>query len=82
MDGTGVGPGRLLIDAGGEAVTVILLYTLGEALEAYSADRARDSLRSLLARIRASAVERCRPAAAISETALDVKALPRRLLAL
>ena len=41
--------GALAIDAGGEAVTVILLYTLGEALEAYSADRARDSLRSLLA---------------------------------
>ncbi|MGE3666433.1 MAG: heavy metal translocating P-type ATPase [Steroidobacteraceae bacterium] len=40
--------GALAIDAGGEAVTVILLYTLGEALEAYSADRARDSLRSLL----------------------------------
>ncbi|MGD9597633.1 MAG: heavy metal translocating P-type ATPase [Steroidobacteraceae bacterium] len=41
--------GALAIDAGGEAVTVILLYTLGEALEAYSADRARHSLRSLLA---------------------------------
>ncbi len=41
--------GALAIDAGGEAVTVILLYTLGEALEAYSADRARNSLRSLLA---------------------------------
>ena len=41
--------GALAIDAGGEAVTVILLYTLGEALEAYSADRARRSLRSLLA---------------------------------
>lgn len=41
--------GALAIDAGGEAVTVILLYTLGEALEAYSAERARNSLRSLLA---------------------------------
>lgn len=41
--------GALLIGASGEAVTVILLYTLGEALEAYSAERARDSLRSLLA---------------------------------
>jgi Cd2+/Zn2+-exporting ATPase len=41
--------GALAIDAGGEAVTVILLYTLGEALEAYSTDRARHSLRSLLA---------------------------------
>jgi len=40
--------GALLIGATGEAVTVILLYTLGEALEAYSAERARDSLRSLL----------------------------------
>jgi Cd2+/Zn2+-exporting ATPase len=32
----------------GEAVTVILLFMLGEALEAYSAERARDSLRTLL----------------------------------
>lgn len=41
--------GALLIGASGEAVAVILLYTLGEALEAYSAERARESLRSLLA---------------------------------
>ncbi len=41
--------GALAIGATGEAVTVILLFMLGEALEAYSAERARDSLRSLLA---------------------------------
>jgi Cd2+/Zn2+-exporting ATPase len=41
--------GALLIGATGEAVTVILLFMLGEALEAYSAERARDSLRSLMA---------------------------------
>lgn len=41
--------GALLIDAAGEAATVVLLFTLGEALEAYSAERARASLRSLLA---------------------------------
>jgi Cd2+/Zn2+-exporting ATPase len=41
--------GALFIGEGGEAVTVILLFTLGEALEAYSASRARDSLRSLMA---------------------------------
>ncbi len=41
--------GALAIGATGEAVTVILLFMLGEALEAYSAQRARDSLRSLLA---------------------------------
>ncbi|MCC7258373.1 MAG: cation-translocating P-type ATPase [Gammaproteobacteria bacterium] len=41
--------GALAIGEHGEAVTVILLYTLGEALEAYSAERARGSLRSLLA---------------------------------
>jgi len=40
--------GALAIGETGEAVTVILLYTLGEALEAYSAERARGSLRSLM----------------------------------
>jgi Cd2+/Zn2+-exporting ATPase len=40
--------GALAIGATGEAVTVILLFMLGEALEAYSAERARDSLRSLM----------------------------------
>jgi len=41
--------GALSIGETGEAVTVILLFMLGEALEAYSAERARDSLRSLMA---------------------------------
>src|SRR5690606_17782000 len=41
--------GAVAIGASGEAVTVILLFTLGEALEAYSAARARASLGSLLA---------------------------------
>jgi Cd2+/Zn2+-exporting ATPase len=41
--------GALAIGATGEAVTVILLFTLGEALEAYSAERARNSLRSMMA---------------------------------
>ncbi len=41
--------GALGIGEYGEAVTVILLFMLGEALEAYSAERARDSLRSLMA---------------------------------
>ena len=40
--------GALGIGEYGEAVTVILLFMLGEGLEAYSADRARDSLRSLM----------------------------------
>ncbi len=39
--------GAVLIGATGEAVTVILLFTLGEALEGYSAERSRDSLRGL-----------------------------------
>jgi Cd2+/Zn2+-exporting ATPase len=41
--------GALAIGQPGEAATVVLLFTLGEALEAFSAARARDSLRSLLA---------------------------------
>jgi Cd2+/Zn2+-exporting ATPase len=40
--------GAIGIGATGEAVTVILLFMLGEALEAYSAERARDSLRTLM----------------------------------
>lgn len=40
--------GALAIGEHGEAITVIMLYMLGEGLEAYSAERARDSLRSLM----------------------------------
>lgn len=41
--------GALLIGETGEAATVIVLFSAGEALEAYSAEKARNSLRSLLA---------------------------------
>ncbi len=41
--------GAVFIGAYGEAVAVALLFVLGEALEGYSAQRSRESLRSLLA---------------------------------
>ena len=40
--------GALLIGETGEAATVIILFAVGEALEGFTAERARDSLRSLL----------------------------------
>jgi len=40
--------GATAIGETGEAAAVVLLFTLGEALEAYSAERSRDALRSLL----------------------------------
>ncbi len=41
--------GAVAIGASGEAATVVLLYTLGEALESFSAARSRESLQALLA---------------------------------
>jgi Cd2+/Zn2+-exporting ATPase len=40
--------GAVLIGETGEAATVVLLFTLGEGLESFTAARARESLRSLL----------------------------------
>lgn len=40
--------GALLINETLEAATVIFLFAIGEALEGYTADRARDSLRGLM----------------------------------
>jgi Cd2+/Zn2+-exporting ATPase len=49
--------GAILIGETLEAATVVFLFAVGESLEGYTADRARDSLRSLLQLAPASALK-------------------------
>jgi Cd2+/Zn2+-exporting ATPase len=64
---TVAGVGALLIGEYSEGALVIFLFALGEALEGYTADRARDSLRDLLA---------LRPAEAWRQEAGGLRAVP------
>jgi Cd2+/Zn2+-exporting ATPase len=69
--------GAVAIGAAGEAATVVVLFTLGEALEAYSAERSRASLRSLvnLRPARAVLLARAGEAAHAHPAAVDVASL-------
>ena len=49
--------GALLIGETLEAATVVFLFAVGEALEGFSADRARQSIRSLMALVPATAIK-------------------------
>jgi Cd2+/Zn2+-exporting ATPase len=67
--------GALLIGEVLEAATVIFLFAVGEALEGYTADRARDSLRSLIALVPAQAMRLRRAALSTGEEIVPVEQL-------
>ncbi|MCC6896267.1 MAG: cation-translocating P-type ATPase [Anaerolineae bacterium] len=72
--------GAIFIGETLEAATVVFLFAVGEALEGYTADRARDSLRSLMSLVPATAL-RIRRAAVQSAAgsnfiSLDLLAAP------
>ncbi|MFO7320457.1 MAG: cation-translocating P-type ATPase [Chloroflexota bacterium] len=67
--------GALIIGETAEAATVIFLFAVGEAMEGYTADRARDSLRGLMALAPATAIRLRRTETAEYEEVVPVETL-------
>lgn len=67
--------GAVIIGAYTEAAVVMVLFVVGEALEGYTAERARDSIRSLMTLQPSRALRLDRRGSATVETSVEVTAL-------